>query len=300
MTLWKSLRLAAAALAGLLAAGGLWWALREQTAPAELLAALPDRAGATLYIDAGLARKAGVLRHLSAPEALQEPDYRAFVEASGFDYTRDLDAVALRFAQGGGVWIAAAGRFDAAKLAAYAQARGGRCLRGICTMPGSAAERQISWLEPTGRILSMAVAPDPLAAALSGGGKPPAERLPDSPVWLHVPASLLTPADGLPPGTSALLSALEGARDARFWVDAGSRGVVVRLNAPFSAEEPARASAARLDNATALLKKLIARESPRAAAGLGGILASGQFRAQGSTVEGSWPVNETFLKELTR
>jgi len=121
---------------------------------------------------------------------------------------------------------------------------------------------------------------------------------PSSRVWLHLPSMLLTPRDGLPPGVSALLSALEGAKEALFWVDASPQGVVLRLAAPFSAVVGARASAGKLDGATSLLKKLIARESPQAAAGLGGILASGQFRVEGTVVNGSWPVNEAVLKEL--
>jgi hypothetical protein len=165
-------------------------------------------------------------------------------------------------------------------------------------MPGSAPEKQISWLEPTGKILSMAVAPDPLAAALSGGGKKPGDQPPLSPVWLHLPAVLLSPGEGFPPGVSALLSALEGAREASFWIDINAQGVVLRLAAPFPEAEAARSSAGKLEKATGLLKKLLARESPQAAAGFGGILASGQFRAEGNVVNGSWPVNQAFLKEL--
>lgn len=294
------MRLAAAALAGLLAAGVAWWILHRQASANELLSALPDRVGATLYIDVGLARRAGFLRYFSAPPAAQDPEYRAFVQATAFDYSRDLDGLAVLFAKGGGVWIAASGRFDATRLATYASTRGGRCIRGLCTMPGSAPDRQISWLEPAGKVLSMAVALDPLAAALTAAGKPPRAQTPAAPVWLHVPAVLLNPGEGLPPGVSALLSALEGAKEALFWVDAGQQGVVLRLTAPFAAADAARASAGKLTDATGLLKKLIARESPQSSSGLGAILASGQFRVEGDAVNGLWQVNEAFLRELTR
>lgn len=43
----------------------------------------------------------------------EEPDYRAFVEATGFDYTRDLDRV----------WLAAAGPAEAPLLAGVAEGR---------------------------------------------------------------------------------------------------------------------------------------------------------------------------------
>lgn len=282
-----------------LAAFGLWWALESGPSAADLVAELPEKTGATLFIDVGLARRAGVLAYFTAPAPAQDPEYRGFVEATGFDYSRDLDRVAVRFAGGGGVWIAASGSFDGGKLAAYAIARGGRCIRGLCTMQGSAPERQISWLDPRGRLLVMAVSPDPMAAAMSGSPRQPVENLPSSPMWLHVPGTLLQPAEGLPPGVSALLSALSGAREAVFRLNEGKENFIIRLDAPFADAAAAQASVAKLASATELLRKLIAREKqPPEDHGVAGILSSGEFRTEGATAAGAWRVSRELLKSL--
>lgn len=281
-----------------LAVFGLWWALESGPSAADLVAELPETTGATLYIDVGLARRAGVLAYFTAPAAAQDPEYRGFVEATGFDYSRDLDRLAVRFA-GGGVWIAASGSFDGSKLAAYAIAKGGRCIRGLCTMQGSAPERQVSWLDPRGRLLVMAVAPDPMAAAMSGSSRQPAKNLPSSPMWLHVPGTLLQPADGLPPGVSALLSALAGAREAVFRLSIDKENFIIRLEAPFADAAAAQASAERLTSATELLRKLIAREQkPPEDRGLAGVLSSGEFRTEGATAAGTWRLSRELLKSL--
>lgn len=299
MNVSKPWALAASAALAALAAFGLWWVLGSGPTAADLVAELPEKTGATLFIDVGLARRAGVLDYFTAPAPAQEPEYRGFVEATGFDYSRDLDRVALRFARGEGVWIAASGRFDGGKLAAYAIARGGRCIRGLCTMQGSAPERQISWLDPRGRLLMMAVAPDPMAAALSGSSRPSVENPPSSPMWLHVPGTLLQPADGLPPGVSSLLSALSGAREAVFRLSAEKENFIIRLEAPFADAAVAQASVEKLAAATELLRKLIARENkPLEDRGLAGILSSGEFRTEGATATGAWGVSRELLKSL--
>jgi hypothetical protein len=300
VTISKSVQLAAAASAGLVAALAIWWFHYRGASAAKLAEALPDKPGATLFIDAGQARRAGFLRHLSAPPETQESDYRAFVEATGFDFTRDLDRLMVRFGAGGGVWIAASGRFDAAKLSRFARARGGRCVRGMCTLQGSAPERQISWLEPESGLLVLAVSTDPLAAALGGSRRLAPLEASSSPVWLHVPGAQLAAREGLPPGVSSLLSALSGAREATFSAALDSRGLAVSLTAPFANPGDARASAGRLVSATGLLRKLIEREKVVGRdAGLAEVLASGEFRAEDSTVRGSWRVSQSWLSQLT-
>lgn len=295
----RSAALAVSAVAAILAALGLWWLLDATPSPAELIRELPAKPGATLFIDVGLARRGGVLRYFTAPAAAQDAEYRGFVDATGFDYARDLDRRAVRFAQGGGVWIAAAGRFDGRKLAAYAAGRGGRCVRGICAMQGSAAERQISWLEPRGGRLVLAVSPDPMAAALAGSGGAPLPILPDAPAWLHVPGAQIAPGEGLLPGVSALLSALSGAEQAVFKLNAGGDGVVVRLEAEFSRRTAAESSVAKLTAATSLLQKLLAREQRQEGdRGWAEVLASGEFRVEGSRAAGTWRLEPELLKRL--
>ena len=50
-----------------------------------------------VYIDTGLLRQSGLLELVAGSKAVEEPDYRKFVDQTGFDYRRDLDAVAAAF-----------------------------------------------------------------------------------------------------------------------------------------------------------------------------------------------------------
>jgi hypothetical protein len=297
----KPLKVSAAVAAGLLAALALWWYWGRGPSAQALVSKLPDRPGATLSIDVTALRAAGLMERIAAPEAAQEQDYRDFVAATGFDYTRDLDRLAARFSAGGELWIAASGRFEPAKLAAYAAARGGRCVRGLCSLQGSGPDRQISWLEPDGRLLLMAVSPDPLAAAIMDSGKQPGWKLPASPVWLHLPGSQLKPAGGLPPGASALLSSLEGAGYALFWAGLSAKGFTIELSAPFKDGAAAQACAGRLQDVTGLFNKLLARERPQdGSAALARVLSSGRFHVEASAVRGAWSADRTFLDEWFR
>ncbi len=296
MTLPKALWLAISAIAALFLALALWWFPDRGPSAQALVSKLADRQGATLFIDVRALRAAGLMRRLAAPEAAQEQDYRDFVAATGFDYTRDLDRLAARFSPGGELWIAASGRFEPSKLAEYAAARGGRCVRGLCTMQGSAPTRQISWLESDTRLLQLAVSSDPLAAAAMGAGKERSLKPPSSPVWLHLPGSQLKPAGGLPPGASALLSSLEGADHALFWAGLSATGFTIDLSAPFGDGAAAQASARRLQDATGLFNKLLAREpSQHGSTGLARVLSSGRFHVEKSTVRGTWSADKSLV-----
>lgn len=301
MTLPKALRLALSAIAALLLALALWWFLDRGPSAQALVSKLPDRPGATLFIDVRTLRASGLMKRLAAPEGAQEQDYRDFVAATGFDYTRDLERLAARFSAGGELWIAASGSFDSAMLAAHATARGGRCVRGICSLQGSGPARQISWLEPDGRLLLMAVSSDPLAAATMGAGKGLSLEPPSSPVWLHLPGSQLKPAEGLPPGASALLSSMEGAEHALFWAGLSATEFTIELSAPFKDGDAAQASARRLQDVTGLFNKLLSRERPQVdSTAFARLLSSGRFRVEASTVRGTWSADRSFLGELLR
>jgi hypothetical protein len=98
-------------------------------APPEPARLLPG-ADAFLYADFGWARK---LSNTPLPAASHDPEYERFIQETGFDFERDLDAVAFAVHYpgswpGGGTGGAApeprfsevlAGKFDGARLAAY-------------------------------------------------------------------------------------------------------------------------------------------------------------------------------------
>ncbi len=275
-------------------AGAVWYFALRPLGAARLMALLPAGDGPTLYVDIALLRRAGLLEKLAGQAGAEEEEYRRFVEATGFNYRTDLDAALLRFGPGGTL-MAVAGRFDLEKLKTYALAHGGRCAATLCTMQGSAPERQISWM-PAGRnLLAVGVGADPMTAALMGSGGRLAFRPPDAALWLHLPGSELRPRDGLPPGLSAFLSGLEGAARAMLSVERRGTEFAVALEAPAATPAQAGAMAERLTESTQMLTKLLARENRKPdPAELSGILASGTFRAEGSVVRGWWPIPAAF------
>jgi hypothetical protein len=139
-----------------------------------------------------------------------------------------------------------------------------------------------------------------MAAAVMGNG---AGRLgfaaPGGAVWLHLPGSELRAREGLPPGLSAYLSALEGAQRAMLSVERRGENYAVAMEAPCAEAGRAEGIVRRLTEQTEMLKKLLAREGKRPEAGeLTGVLAGGQFRVAGSVARGEWPVAAAFAEKL--
>jgi hypothetical protein len=97
--------------------------------PPSLLSLLPPSAPCIVYIDLAVLRASPLLAQLTPilPAPGDDPEYARFVRETGFDYTRDLDQVAVAF------WPAppaqrvvalADGRFAREKISRYALASG--------------------------------------------------------------------------------------------------------------------------------------------------------------------------------
>ncbi|MBI4891477.1 MAG: hypothetical protein HY821_12695 [Acidobacteria bacterium] len=286
----------------LLAAGLAFYLLRTPSSD-QLLSFLPPSNRTTLYADLSLLRRAGVLQKLAGQAGAEEPDYLKFVSATAFDYRKDLDRLVLQFTPTQ-THVIAAGRFQFDRLRAYALASGGRCSSDLCSLQGSAPDRQISWQPLARNILGLSSGPDPLAATtLTRQSSRALFPIPQAALWLYLPASELHPREGLPPGASAFLSALEGASWALLSVEAGSDGksYSLKLDAPAASREQAGQIVARLSDATQMLKRLLSREGHHPdPADLSGILAAGNFWAESTTVRGQWPIPPAFLDRLGR
>jgi hypothetical protein len=94
--------------------------------PPGLLSQLPADAPVIFYADLAALRTASFSSQLAAlaPEPAQDRDYTAFAGATGFDYARDLDRVAMagwpRSATATALVAVAEGRFDREKIRQYA------------------------------------------------------------------------------------------------------------------------------------------------------------------------------------
>jgi hypothetical protein len=128
----KKLRLITAGLGAALAAALLVWFLWLRSAsPVRnyLLSSMPDDAQAVLFVDLNDLRRAPFFADLLAwaPKTDADPEYRQFVRDTGFDYEKDLSAVAIAFEKQGPqqtFFAIAAGRFDEEKIKAYAAKNG--------------------------------------------------------------------------------------------------------------------------------------------------------------------------------
>jgi hypothetical protein len=99
------------------------------------LALMPADARAVIFGEAGALRRSPFLEALYrwAPHPPADADYTQFVAATGFNYERDLDRVAIATEKRGGspsFFAVADGRFDRDKIAAYAARNGTRSKEG--------------------------------------------------------------------------------------------------------------------------------------------------------------------------
>jgi hypothetical protein len=293
-------------LALLVSGGAIWLAVYQRAriaaaSPAGMLRRLPAQDAAILFLDFDTLRAGGIVNLLSQSKAAEEPEYQAFVRASGFDYRSDLDRAAVAFSNEGAFFVVK-GRFDWKKLAAYAAAQGGTCEKRFCRMPGSTPERRISFYPLQSNLMALAVSSDSAAASRlenpPGNAIQPLEQQRD-PVWLSIPAGNLKSSNQLPAGTRLFAAALASADKILFSLGPQGRQFEAKLAVTCRTSEEAAALAAQLQRTTSLLRDMIARENQKPnAKDLSGVLTAGVFEQAGRRVVGRWPLPPVFIESL--
>jgi len=89
-----------------------------------LVSLLPPQAPLIIYADVASLRKSAFLERLVAliPAPAEDPEYSEFVRATGFDYSRDLNSVAVAIYSTSPhptIWAIAEGHFDQQRITAY-------------------------------------------------------------------------------------------------------------------------------------------------------------------------------------
>jgi hypothetical protein len=261
---------------------------------AQLLSCLPLDHAVKVYIDADALRAGGFLNVAAGPQTVEEPDYRRFVEETGFDYRRDLKAVAASFVHGD-VYLAVQGQFDWKRLSNYAREQRGTCVEAMCSMPASRPGRSISYYLLRRDVLAVAVAPEERGVAKIT--RPQGKRssyVPPSPIWVSAPGEAFTDLRGLPDG-SHILAPLAEAQEASFRVLEQE----IQLDAACSSADVAARVAQRFTTTTNLLQSMLLREkvSPQPS-DLSGVLVGGKFEARASHAIGTWPMQKQFVEAL--
>lgn len=272
---------------------------RYKTSTASLFSRLPSDDAVVLSVDFQALRNAGVLSLLSSSRVTQEPEYRAFVEQTGFDYLNDLDSALVSF-HSSGTYLLLRGRFDWKNLKDYTVQQGGSCYNTLCRINGSTPERKISFYPQQTDIMGLAVSRDDSAAIeLQSRKAPRTFQMPADPVWSLIPVSALKNSPTAPAGTRAFARALEGA-DLLLLSAAPEGGKIsLRLDATCRSDAAARSLAEQLREATARLREMLVRENqtpnPR---DLSGVLAAGAFEQKEQHVLGRWPVERSLLESF--
>ena len=192
------------ALCGLVLGWLAWTRVRTGRTAEELLRHAPANAQTYAFLDVELLRKTGVLERLAGARGAEEPEYQRFVQQSGFNYRQHLDAVVMA-KRGTAQYAVIAGRFDAARLRAYAVASAGTCTAGYCYVPGTPPlsfvpirEGVYAFASGTGDARELVAAHAPEVQGEFAG----------SPIW----------ATGLGPGEVPLIQALPGVERMSLWL----------------------------------------------------------------------------------
>jgi hypothetical protein len=295
----KRLALATLLAGLLLVSGAVWFRIHSRRVffdPKLLLSRFPAGDSLAMSIDVATLRAAGMLEESKAP---LEPDYKHFLDGTGFDYKRDLDSVVASFSGSGNFFIAR-GRFNWGKIQAYAVREGGSCYKDLCRIQGSKPERHISFLPLRDDAIALAVSMDDLAATqLTKTGLPITTAIPTAPVWISVPGTELRRQNALPPEMHFMLSALTSADRIVITVEPAGAGIEAHMNATCRTPEDARILAGQLRSTTALLKDTFARDKKVADDEFAALLTGGSFDQTDRQVTGRWPVRKSLLDSLT-
>jgi hypothetical protein len=279
--------------------GGVAVLRLNRASTASLFARLPADDAVVVYIDFHALRNAGVLRLLGASRMLQEPEYRSFIEQTGFDYLNDLDSALVSF-HSSGTYFLLRGRFDWKNLAEYTVNQGGSCYNTLCKINGSTPERKISYFPLQPGIMALAVSQDDSAVTRLEERRPRRKiEIPAEPVWSLIPAGAIRDNANGPAGTRAFARALEGSDAVLFAAGLEGQGILLRMDAACRTHAAASALTGQLREVTARLRDLLARENQAPnASDLSGVLAAGAFEQKELHVLGRWPVERAFLQNL--
>lgn len=290
------------AVVGVVCGGAVWGVALYRARlirPEALLKRLPNTDALVVYIDFSALRRAGILDLFENQKVTEDAEYQAFVRKTDFDYKQDLDSALVAFAPTG-KFLLLRGQFDWKNLRAYAESESGRCYNTLCRMPGSTQDRRISFFPLQSNLMALAVSQDESAALrMQDSAAGPAAAIPDAPIWLSVPSSILKSGDALPAGTRPFARSMEHADSVMLYFVPDGKRLAAKLDVRCRSSQDAADLVTELSRTTALLRQMIEREhhSPNPA-DLSGVLTSGSFRNEGARVFGYWPIERAFVENL--
>ena len=267
----------------------------------DLLRFLPKTDATIYFADAGALRQGGFLKLIEGAQAKVESDYHAFVRETGFDYTRNIDAVAGASEKQG--WqLVVRGQFDWRRLREYTARHGGRCERDTCRAPTSVPLREASFRSIQPDVMVLAIGGPGITAETMHRGPEPALTPANAPVWVRPSHDLLANPTELPLALRIFAISLESADSVLVSLKAAAANndaFLIEVDAAFPNQPAADTARTQLDINTKMLKLELTREHRQPEpSDLTGLLTSGTFESAHQHLIGSWPVRKELLQSL--
>lgn len=299
MKKWLPFMLAAGVVLGVLS---YWFHTRTYEAR-ELVEMLPPDRASYVFLDLDMLRAADLLDQIAGSPAIETDEYKSFVNATGFNYRTDLDAVAIAFRDGDNYFVAQ-GRFDWGKITSDAQLSGGTCVNEQCQVPSSVPGKMVTMYMPRADVLAIASSRNqPANAMIAPGTWENSPKIPEGSVlWALMPPFAFTEVEGdLPSGTRSYLSPIKDSEGATFSLGPSEdlQSFVLKMVVQWPDEAAAKKAAEDLTKDTELLNSMIERQNMTPSpADLSGVLTEGKFTVEDTTMVGTWPIQRVLFDSM--
>jgi hypothetical protein len=286
--------LAGAALAvGLILLGIQYYRHRFVRQNSDLVRLLPPGDLTIVYADLGLLRRAQLLGLLANIKVAPDKEYADFVRETGFDYTRDLDAIVIG-SDASQTFLVGRGRFAWDKLKGFAASHQGACSEAGCRVPATTPGRWVNLITVQPDVLAVAVSTNPAGADnLRPPGRRVQEEIPNAPVWAKLSRAMLLNPTGLPLPVRIFVISLQSAGS----VTISAVPDKVELRAEFANGATADTARRQLEMQTKVLRGALGQDAVDAGS-IGGLLMGGNFWVTGSELRGNWPVRAELIRAL--
>ncbi len=286
--------LAGAALAvGLILLGIQYYRHRFVRQNSDLVRLLPPGDLTIVYADLGLLGRAQLLGLLANIKVAPDKEYADFVRETGFDYTRDLDAIVIG-SDASQTFLVGRGRFAWDKLKGFAASHQGACSEAGCRVPATTPGRWVNLITVQPDVLAVAVSTNPAGADnLRPPGRRVQEEIPNAPVWAKLSHAMLLNPTGLPLPVRIFVISLQSAGS----VTISAVPDKVELRAEFANGATADTARRQLEMQTKVLRGALGQDAVDAGS-IGGLLMGGNFWVTGSELRGNWPVRAELIRAL--
>ena len=269
----------------------------------DLLHLLPGGDATFFYAHVDALRRAGLLNVVAGSKKAEDTEYQAFVRATGFDYTKDVDAIAGSAGQDD-VLLAAKGRFDWSRIRTYVRTHGGECAGDTCQMPANMPGSWVDLVRIQPNVVGIGFGKQNTLAGLIHPGRDAIdEYISSDPVWVRLAPNLLKNPAELPVALRIFAISMESADAVVIALAPPRRDSSDAFEIKLTAQCPVAATAetirSQLEIDTKMLKLELAHEHQQPnPADLTGLMTSGHFVTSGKEVEGEWPVSKELVKAL--